>query len=502
MDRGFCAATGIGGLVCRLLVGRALVGRTPVGRMSVRRMSVRRMLVGIVLILVPMAVTATNVNFSHGAGIKNRALAGAGVAFPQDAMAGAINPAGLAFVGRRLDVGAVIFRPEHGYSAGGSRVNGGGGAFTIGAGFENSKDRLFLIPGFGLNYTLGERDSIGFSIYGNGGMNTSYVGGGAMFDPDGPGPAPVSEIAGTFGDGLGGGSGVAGVDLMQVFFNLSYARKFSDDVAVGIAPIFAVQGFRSNGLDAFAGFTKTFAESNGGVAVEGLTNNGQDYSYGGGAQVGVLLRDVLGEAGGAVDFGVSYRSKMYMSRFDDYADLFAENGDFDIPATLWAGVAVELSERLTLVADFQRIWYGDVDAVSNDVRNVFDCPSAGRGGNDVESCLGGDDGPGFGWRDVDIFKAGLQWEMSPDVSVRLGYSHADQAVRDSQVLFNILAPAVVENHVTLGATFKFGDAGEISVEAMHALHKSVKGRNTFDPTQEIRLRMRQYEVGIGWSREF
>lgn len=473
------------GFACRFLVGWALVA-------------------GIVLVLLPAATTATNVYFSHGTGIKNRALAGAGVAFPQDAMAAATNPAGLAFVGRRLDVGAVIFRPERGYSAGGSRVNGRGGAFTIGAGTEDSDDQLFLIPGFGLNYPLGERDSVGFSIYGNGGMNTSYDGGGAMFDTDGPGAAPVSRIAGTFGDGLGGGSGVASVELMQVFFNLSYVRRFSDDLAVGIAPILAVQSFRNNGLDAFAGFTKTFAASNGGVAVEDLTNNGQDYSYGGGVQLGILLRDVLGEAGagGSVDFGVSYRSRIYMSRFDDYADLFAEDGDFDIPATLWAGVAVELSERLTLVADYQRIWYGDVDAVSNDVRNVFDCPAAGRGGGDVESCLGGDDGPGFGWGDIDVFKAGLQWEMSPDVSVRLGYSHADQAVDDSQVLFNILAPAVVEDHVTLGATFKLEELGEISVEAMHAPHNSVKGRNTFDPTQEIRLRMKQYEVGIGWSREF
>lgn len=452
----------------------------------------------VVFFLMPAMVDATNVYFSHGTGIKNRALAGAGAAFPQDAMAAAINPAGMAFVGGRLDVGAVLFMPERGYSAGSSRVNGEGGALTLGTGSEGSGDRFFFVPSFGFNYMLTERDAVGVSIYGNGGMNTSYDGGSVVFDPDGPGAAVTSRIAGTFGDGLGGGSGVAGVELMQVFFNFSYARRFSDRFAAGISPILAIQSFRSNGLDAFAGFTKTFAESNGTVMAENLTGNGQDYSYGGGVQLGALARDVIGTA----DFGVSYRSRIYMSRFDDYADLFAENGDFDVPATWWAGVAVDLSDRLTLVVDYQRIEYGDVDAVSNDVRNVFDCPAAGRDGTDVESCLGGDEGPGFGWKDVNVFKAGLQWRASPNVTARFGYSHADQVVDDDQVLFNILAPAVVEDHVTLGATFKIGDLGEISIEAMHALHNSVKGRNTFDPTQEIRLRMKQYEVGIGWSREF
>lgn len=91
-----------------------------------------------------------------------------------------------------------------------------------------------------------------------------------------------------------------------------------------------VQGFRNNGLDAFGGFTKTFAESGGTVRPTKLTSNGQDYSYGGGVQIGTLAKDVIGTA----DFGISYRSKMYMDEFDDYSDLFAEDGDFDIPSTL------------------------------------------------------------------------------------------------------------------------------------------------------------------------
>ncbi len=453
-------------------------------------MSMKKILFLLSLCFAPMIANATNGYFAHGHGIKSRALAGAGVAFPQDAMAGATNPAGMAFVGNRYDIGAVLFKPDRDYSAGSSLANGNGGAFTIGPASENSGDENFIIPSFGINYMLDDRNAIGLSIYGNGGLNTTYDGGTASFDPTGMGGAGVT-FPGTFG------AGTAGVDLFQIFFNFSYAHKFSENLSVGISPIFAIQGFRSAGLNAFAPFTKTFAESGGTVMPDNLTRNGQEYSYGGGVQIGALARDVIG----TMDLGISYRSKMYMDEFDDYADLFAEDGDFDIPSTLWTGFAVDLTEKLTLVADYQKIWYDDSEAVSNDIQNLFACPTAGLGGTDVESCLGGDNGAGFGWDNIDIIKVGMQWETHPDVTMRIGYSHSDNPISSDQVLFNILAPGVIEDHVSIGATIET-QMGEFNLEAMHALHNSVKGANPFDPTQEIRIKMNQFEIGASWSKEF
>ena len=69
--------------------------------------------VGLVL---PGAAYATNGYFLHGIGTKTKALAGAGVAYPQDALAGAINPAGLAMVGKRYDAGLAIFNPNREYT--------------------------------------------------------------------------------------------------------------------------------------------------------------------------------------------------------------------------------------------------------------------------------------------------------------------------------------------------------------------------------------------------
>ena len=49
---------------------------------------------------------ATNGYFSHGYGVKSQAIAGVGIALPQDGLTAATNPAGTAFTGTRLDVGA------------------------------------------------------------------------------------------------------------------------------------------------------------------------------------------------------------------------------------------------------------------------------------------------------------------------------------------------------------------------------------------------------------
>ena len=36
----------------------------------------------------------------------------------------------------------------------------------------------------------------------------------------------------------------------------------------------------------------------------------------------------------SIGVGLAYQSKIGMSEFDDYADLFAEDGGFDIPASM------------------------------------------------------------------------------------------------------------------------------------------------------------------------
>ena len=118
---------------------------------------------------------------------------------------------------------------------------------------------------------------------------------------------------------------------------------------------------------------------------------------------------------------------------------------------------------------------------------------------DVESCLGGKNGAGFGWDDVPVIKIGAEWVMDGKTTFRVGYSKADQPIGDDQVLFNILAPATIEKHITFGFTRMLKNGHALSTAVMYAPSASVSGINPFDPTQTLEIEMYQYELEIGYS---
>ena len=429
---------------------------------------------------VPMTAMATNGYFGHGYGTKNKGLAGGGVALSQDAMAGATNPAGMVTVGDRMDLGVAIFSPSpRSYSAtAGTTFPDGFGCgaacpFTLG-GVSNaqsieSDNDIFLIPHFARNWMLDADSSIGVSVYGNGGMNTEYQGGVAQH-ADAVGD--LVTTSGTFG------AGTAGVNLEQLFINTTYSRKIDATSSWGASLIAVYQTFEAEGLGVFAGFSADGAN---------ITNNGKDTSTGFGVKLGWQS-----EVSKGLTLAASYQTKMDMSKFDKYAGLFAEQGDFDIPSTWTVGLAWDADPKSTLTFDIQQINYTDVAAISNPFSNL----------TVLGQPLGSSNGAGFGWEDMTIYKLGYQWETSADWTWRVGISQGDQPIPSSEVMFNILAPGVMETHLTGGFTMKTGSDSEFSLAAMYAPNADVTGANPLNPSQNITIEMSQFEVEASWAWKF
>ena len=310
---------------------------------------------------------------------------------------------------------------------------------------------------------------------------------------------------GTYGGGVAGfDDGAAGVDLSQAFLELTYARSAGDQFTWGVSLIGVMQLFSARGLSAFGGFTETFAASGGTVMPENLTNNSHDRSFGYGGKIGFQW-DMTEK----VAFAASYETKISMTEFDDYADLFAEQGGMDIPPDVKFGITFRPNEGLALNFDVEHIWYGDIASISNPVRNVYACPTAGLGGTDLSGCFGGDNGGGFGWEDMTIYKIGAQWSSGNDWTWRAGFSHGDQPIPDNEAMFNILAPGVMEDHITAGFTKALASGDEWSMSIMYAPKVTVFGPssmdpfesgNPFDPTQSVSIDMKQWEVefAFGW----
>jgi len=402
--------------------------------------------------------SATNGYFAHGYSIKNKALAGAGTALPLDSLAASTNPAGMAFVGKRIDFGLTFFNPNREYTVRGN-PSGFPGTFGFKPGTFESDSEWFIIPSLGGNWILDDKSSLGVSIYGNGGMNTDY---------------PTN----TYYDFS---ASTTGIDLMQLFITPTYARKLHPKHAVGVSPIFAYQSFAQSGL-------QTLGDMGFSSEPDKIANNGHDNSYGYGSRIGYL-----GEVLPNLNLGASYQTEIKMSRFDKYEGLFAEQGDFDIPSNWSVGLAYNATPALTLAFDVQQIYYSDVKSVGNSMLP-----------NLTNSKLGNDGGAGFGWDDMTIYKVGVQWKSSPDWVWRAGYSYGEQPIPDKEMPFNILAPGVIEQHATVGFTRTIGNNQELDFALMRAFSNSVKGPNKLEvPGQQtIELKMDQWEISVGYSYKF
>jgi long-chain fatty acid transport protein len=114
---------------------------------------------------------ATDGYFSIGYGVKQVGQGGAGIAFPQDSLAAATNPAGMVFLGDRFDVGLSWFRPIRGSSISGNAFFQPQSEVS----FDGSRKKNFFIPELGYNHQFSSNLAFGVSIYGNGGMNTAYT---------------------------------------------------------------------------------------------------------------------------------------------------------------------------------------------------------------------------------------------------------------------------------------------------------------------------------------
>jgi long-chain fatty acid transport protein len=407
----------------------------------------KKIIISSVSLFTVFAAQATNGYFAHGYGNANRALAGAGTAVAFDAISSVNNPASALQVNDQLQLELSIFNPKRGHTVTGQMAPPP--AFSLALGEVESDRERFFIPGFGWKTSLDEQSSLNIVVYGNGGMNTEY---------------PTSVFYGSN----------AGVDLAQLFISFGYARQMNDDLAIGVAPIFAAQRFAATGLEAFGQFSAN---------PQAVSNKGHEITTGFGAKFGVTY-----DVSDTLTLGLSYQTKIAMEDFSDYAGLFAEQGGFDIPSSISISTVYTFSDNALIALDWQKINYSEVASIANAMMP-----------NLMQAQLGQDNGAGFGWRDMDIVKLGYQFGIGETI-YRLGVSYGEQPIPESEMLFNILSPGVQEIHYTAGIA-----SGRWSADIMYSPNNNISGANalTCDPisgqcAQNIELEMSQLQFSIGY----
>ena len=395
---------------------------------------------------------ATDGYYRHGYGIKYSALGGSGVAVSLSSLGAISNPAGISYLNNGFEVNGAFFSPERYYDIKGN-MSMMPGTFGLMPGKVESGSTSFIFPTLGGNLKLSERFTVALSLYGNGGMNSDY---------------PTN----TFWDPT---TQQTGVNIEQMFGNLSFAYKLGCNHSLGVAGIAAWQRFRANGLMSFGGYSSD---------PNSLTGDENSSVFGFGFKVGYQ-----GKLTEDVSFGAAFQSKIYMSEFERYKGLFAEAGDFDVPASWQVGFAFT-PENWKFLVDVKQILYSDVKSIANPMLpNLMMAP------------LGNEDGAGFGWKNIYVMKFGVMYSGLCGWDFMAGYSLGQNPVKPENVMFNILAPAVVEQHITFGISKDIAKNHEITIAIMYAPENTVVGPNPMEaPNQQtIEIGMKQWQVEVGYA---
>ena len=95
----------------------------------------------------------------------------------------------------------------------------------------------------------------------------------------------------------------------------------------------------------------------------------------------------------------------------------------------------------------------------------------------------------------------LQYQTNEKLTLRTGYSYADAPWKDVNTLFNVLAPATVEQHASVGATYNLDKQSRINFAYTHAFRNTIEGTSTITGPQTGYVRMLQNIVQISYSRD-
>jgi long-chain fatty acid transport protein len=395
----------------------------------------------VTILMLPSSGWATNGYFQHGIGVKEQSIGGAATAFPQSAMSAATNPATIAAIDNRLDLGLDWFTPSH-YADNGD-----------GSGYHGSGSDNFLIPQFGSKYQLNDDLSIGLIVYANGGMQTDW-------DNNFFGSTPTYS------------------NLTQLVIAPTLAYRVTPQHSLGLSINYIRQTFEARGL-------QNVAPSTPSGTTNYLTDQGEDEINGWGVRLGYF-----GELSERLNIGVFWQPETEMGRFSKYRELLPEQGSFNVPETYGIGLGIKLRDDLQLAADLITIKYSDV-------------PTLGNRNNIGSVQLGDDKGPGFGWRDVNVIKLGLVYQHTPTLTLRAGWNHGDNPIRSSDTAFNILSPATITDHFTCGLSWKFRKHSEVSMTYWHGFNNESKGNfSAANGADAANLKMEQNNIGLAYSWRF
>lgn len=402
-------------------------------------------LIALICAIAAPSAMATNGDILIGIGTE-RGMGGAGIGSKGMDAAGSahMNPASItSFDNAKVGIGATLFLPSTSANA------------TLppnAATSSKSKATSFVVPTTGFVIPFKERFAVGMAFYGISGMGVDYV------NQDVGGTSNFAAQAAPYGNFVGAMDFITTKQLFQ--FAPSFAYEIIDDkLSVGISP---------------------------------LINYGM-IDFGQGLQSSIHVAAKIGVQAHPLSWlsvGLTYKSispLKYKRVYDFTGDGTKNDLKLYQPQEVGFGVSVRPLEKLLLLVDGKWINWKGADGYKD-----------------------------FDWKDQYMIAFGAQYDVADWVSVRAGYNYASSPVKNhsgfaagtdmavhglgadertvqgmrfnsgqagefAYEAFRVVGfPAIVEHHLTAGATFNLSQKYAISLSYMHAIKNSLNETGTLD----------------------
>jgi len=417
------------------------------------------------LLLFCSAAYATNGYQLIGIGSYQKSLAGAVTALPGSNMTAVTNPAGMLRIGHRADFSMEAFMPDRSadFAAFGGKK-------------AESSSEIYGIPAIGWNGPVGSRDDLVFGggMYGTSGMGVDY-GSTLMLAPM-PGVNPA-----VYWDGY------SSIAFWQMAPALAWqvAEKLSLGVSVNID--FQQVAFQQRMM------ADTNDDGQGDTVINNFNLSRGASAFGFGLSLGILY-----DFNEMVSFGASYKSKQFFTDLEYQLaygdiDMSAFGGgplpagtyklDLDFPQQAAVGIAVHATNAFTIAADIKWInWSGTMEKLA----------VAGPGGFQVPMDPG--------WDDQIVFAIGLAYKATDRFNLRAGFNYGESPIDEQSAANNIILPAVVETHYTVGADYSLDDHWDIGFHYMYVPENTVTAApETSAPGVKISLSEQSFGVNLGYK---
>lgn len=387
-----------------------------------------------------------------------------GVAYPQDSLAGAYNPAGMAWIGNRFDIGVAGRRYDGQTTISGDIINNVD--LPVNGIFDpfDTKYHGYGSIGYNTNYLWNNTHfTIGIMAYEKYSFHTRYDNPFFILG--------TSDLEMSYLDYI-----IAPVAAVQV-----------GDHSIGVAVNFNYSHMNLKGL-------QTLAASGISDHSDRFTNQGGDNAWGVTASVGWQWNVYE-----CFSIGVMFTPQTSMKKFTRYQGFLAD-GKVDTPQIIAGGFAFKPIPELVFTFDVENKKWRRVRPFGNNGEPALINAIL----MDETADFGRPGGPGFGWKNQTAFKFGVAWDFNDCFVIRAGYRYRNKPVSSSQTFLNMLTMETISNTVTVGASFDFW-CFELTTYYAHGFEGRVNGGGDSIPiffgSGRVNLQSSLDEAGIalGWN---